>query len=175
MRSNEVSPNATHTAGLVTLLPSPIAGIAAFGGQTRRSPRQPPKPKRFSQPKKPHARTPHVCSRVLTRSPRSTCPVTIPASGPTAPHVSLLGTASTAADALRSECVTVRGSSGWPRERRPRLTTGSLAHCKTKQRSTRCPFAPRTSVKARPVTTSAATPRTEEETVLRLKTRFPRK
>jgi hypothetical protein len=91
------------------------------------------------------------------------------------PHVSLLGTASTAADALRSECVRFGGSSGWPRERRPLVTTGSLAHRKTKPRSTRCPFAPRTSVNARPVTASAATPRTEAETVLRLKNRFPRK
>jgi len=58
---------------------------------------------------------------------------------------------------------------------RPRVTTGSLAHRKTKPRSTPCPFAPRTSADARPVTASAATPRTKEKTVLRLKTRFPRK
>jgi hypothetical protein len=66
------------------------------------------------------------------------------------------------------------GASGWPRERRPLVTTGCLAHCKTKPRSSHCQFAPRTSAKARPVTASAATPRTEEETVLSVSKRDSR-
>jgi hypothetical protein len=90
-------------------------------------------------------------------------------------HVCPLGTSSTVADARRLECVTVRGTSGWPHERRPGVATGCLSDYKAKPRSRAVPFAPRTSVGARTVTAQAATPRAGEETVLRLKNTIPPK
>jgi hypothetical protein len=79
----------------------------------------------------------------------------------------------TAADALRSECE-VRGRqvdhvNGDPCN--DRVSCSLQNEAESNALSIR---APRTSVEARQVTASAATPRTEAKTVLRLKTRFPR-